>query len=77
MGTGKGHSVLDVINAFENASNKKIEYKIMNRRPGDVAISFANAELARKLFGWKAKYDLQRMCVDSWRWQNHNNKGTK
>jgi len=75
LGTGKGYSVLDVINAFEEASGKKIPYKIVKRRPGDIAKCFADASYAKKLFGWQAKKTLHDMCEDSWRWQSKNPDG--
>lgn len=69
LGTGKGTSVLDLVHAFESATSIKIPYKIINRRPGDIAISYADPTLANQALGWKAKYDIKQMCVDSWRWQ--------
>lgn len=75
LGAGKGYSVLDLVNAFEKASNKKIPYKIVERRAGDIATSYADISVARTKLGWDAKYDLNRMCEDSWRWQSQNPKG--
>ena len=67
LGTGKGTSVLEVIAAFERASGVKIPYKIVDRRPGDIATSYASCQKAKELLGWEAKLDMARMCEDSWR----------
>lgn len=75
LGTGKGYSVLDIVNAFEQASGKKIEYKISERRPGDIATCYADASKAYEELGWKAQRGLLEMCEDSWRWQSMNPNG--
>lgn len=75
LGTGNGYSVLDLVHAFEKASGVKVPYEIVGRRPGDVGEVYADASLAKKLLGWQAEYDLNRMCADSWRWQSQNPKG--
>jgi UDP-glucose 4-epimerase len=75
LGTGKGYSVLEVVKAFEKASNKKVPYKIVDRRPGDIAACYANPELAKKELGWQAKYGIEKMCEDSWHWQSQNPNG--
>jgi UDP-glucose 4-epimerase len=75
LGTGKGYSVLDVIKAFEKASGKKIPYKITERRPGDVAKTYANPKKAEKELGWSADRDILQMCEDAWRWQSKNPDG--
>jgi len=75
LGTGRAHSVLEVIQAFEKASSRKIPFKFTNRRDGDLAVYFANASLANKTLGWKPKHNLDRMCEDSWRWQSNNPLG--
>jgi UDP-glucose 4-epimerase len=62
LGTGRGNSVLEVVTAFEKASGKKIKYKIAERRPGDIATSYADPKLAKELLGWTAKRDLLDMC---------------
>ncbi len=67
LGTGKGTSVLEVIAAFEAASGVNIPYKIVERRPGDIATSYAGCQKAKELLGWQAKLDIARMCEDSWR----------
>jgi UDP-glucose 4-epimerase len=75
IGTGKGYSVLQVISAFEKASSKKIPYKIVARRPGDVATCYCDPALALAELGWSAEFDLERACEDSWRWQHTNPDG--
>lgn len=75
LGTGKGYSVLDMIHAFEKACGKKLPYKIVGRRPGDVASCYACADLAKKELHWTAKYNLEDMCRDQWNWQSHNPNG--
>ena len=75
LGTGKGYSVLDMVKAFSKACGKDIPYVIAPRRPGDVAMCYADATKAKEELGWEAKYDLDRMCADSWRWQSQNPNG--
>jgi UDP-glucose 4-epimerase len=75
LGTGRGYSVLDMVRAFEKASGCKVPYEIVARRPGDVAKCFADPSLAKSLLGWEAQLDLERMCIDSWRWQSMNPDG--
>lgn len=75
LGTGKGHSVMEIIHAFEKASCKAIPYRITKRRPGDVAACYADTKLAKKILGWKAKRNLADMCADAWRWQSLNPGG--
>ncbi|MCQ2533500.1 MAG: UDP-glucose 4-epimerase GalE [Clostridia bacterium] len=67
LGTGIGYSVLDVVKAFEKANGVKVPYVIKDRRPGDIAECYANPAKAKKEIGWEAKFDLERMCKDSWR----------
>lgn len=69
IGTGRGYSVLEMIKAFEVASDCEIPYRIAPRRPGDIAEMQANADKARKKMSWQAKYDLADMCETAWRWQ--------
>ncbi len=66
LGTGIGYSVLDIVKAFEKANDIKIPYVIKDRRPGDIAICYANPSKAKEELGWEAQYDLERMCKDSW-----------
>ncbi|XP_011214481.1 UDP-glucose 4-epimerase [Bactrocera dorsalis] len=75
LGTGVGYSVLEMVHAFEEASNRKINYEITDRRSGDVATCFANASLAEASLGWKAKRGIIEMCADTWRWQSNNPNG--
>ena len=75
LGTGIGYSVLEMVNAFAEASNKKVAYKIVDRRPGDIACCYANPALAKELLGWEAEFGIQAMCDDTWRWQSNNPKG--
>lgn len=75
LGTGRGYSVLEMIKAFEVASGKQIPYEIVDRRPGDIAVCYANPELAKALLGWEAQHGIERMCVDAWRWQSLNPLG--
>jgi UDP-glucose 4-epimerase len=75
LGTGQGHSVLEVVRAFEQACGHPIPYRLAGRRPGDVAQCYADVSLAEKLLGWRAKFDLADMCRDSWRWQQGNPDG--
>ncbi|MBR5341941.1 MAG: UDP-glucose 4-epimerase GalE, partial [Erysipelotrichaceae bacterium] len=67
IGTGKGYSVLEVLKAYEKACGKPIPYEIMERRPGDIAVCYADTEKAEKLLGFKAQYDIDDMCRDSYR----------
>ena len=75
LGTGNGFSVLQLVKAFSKASGKEIPYKIAPRRPGDVAICYADPSKANKELNWKAERTLEQMCEDSWRWQKNNPKG--
>ncbi len=75
LGAGKGYSVLDLVKAFERVSNKKIPYKIVDRRAGDIAAFYADPTLAKDKLDWAVEYDLNRMCEDSWRWQSQNPNG--
>jgi len=75
LGTGRGHSVLEVLRAFEAASGRTIPYEMAPRRAGDVAVCYAEVTRARELLGWVAERDLERMCVDAWRWQAENPNG--
>jgi UDP-glucose 4-epimerase len=70
LGTGRGYSVLEVVRAFAEASGREIAYRIVDRRPGDIATCYADPGKARRELGWQAQYDLCRMCEDAWRWQS-------
>lgn len=75
LGTGNGYSVLDVVKAFERASGREVPYEIVARREGDAAEAYADASKAKMEMGWEAKYNLDDMCEDSWRWQSENPNG--
>ncbi|MGD0958672.1 MAG: UDP-glucose 4-epimerase GalE [Methylomonas sp.] len=75
LGTGKGYSVLDLINTFEKVNNIKIPYQITPRRPGDIAAYLADPGLADSKLGWKAELGLDEMLADTWRWQKNNPNG--
>jgi UDP-glucose 4-epimerase len=75
LGTGKGYSVLDLVKAFEKASGKKITYKIVERRAGDIATCYADSKKAQEELGWRAEKSIDEMCEDSWRWQIKNPNG--
>lgn len=75
LGTGVGYSVLEMVEAFEQASGVKVPYAIADRRPGDIAECYADASLALRELGWSAQRGLDEMCRDSWRWQTQNPDG--
>ncbi|MBA6414054.1 UDP-glucose 4-epimerase GalE [Parahaliea sp. F7430] len=75
LGTGQGVSVLEMVAAFERASAQPVAYKIVERRPGDVAQCYADASLAAEALQWQAHRDLDDMCRDAWRWQSANPQG--
>ncbi len=75
VGTGHGYSVLEVINAYEEATGHKVNYVIGPRRPGDVAECYADATKAKEVLGWEAKYGIEDMCRDAGKWQSQNPRG--
>jgi UDP-glucose 4-epimerase len=75
LGTGRGYSVLEVIHAFEKACHHEIPYKVMERRPGDAATSYADASKANHELGWYALRSIDEMCADAWLWQSQNPSG--
>ena len=75
IGTGNGYSVLDVVNAFEKVNGVKVPYRIMPRRPGDIATCYCDPAKARVELGWQAQYGIEDMCRDSWNWQSKNPNG--
>ncbi len=75
LGTGHGVSVLEMVHAYEKACGHEINYKITDRRPGDIASSYANAERAKELLGWEAHETLETMCEDSWHFMQQNPNG--
>jgi UDP-glucose 4-epimerase len=75
LGTGRGYSVLEMIQAFEKACGQKVRYKIVGRRAGDIATCYADPSFARQELGWEAFRGLEEMCEDTWRWQSQNPDG--
>jgi UDP-glucose 4-epimerase len=75
LGTGKGYSVLEMVNAFARAAGRKIPYRIVGRRPGDIASCYADASKAERELSWKATRDIGAMCRDTWHWQTENPNG--
>ncbi len=75
LGTGRGYSVLEVVAAYARASGREVPYQVQPRRPGDVAACYADPAQAKALLGWEARFDMDRMCADSWRWQSQNPQG--
>ncbi|MBE6800897.1 MAG: UDP-glucose 4-epimerase, partial [Ruminococcaceae bacterium] len=75
LGTGTGYSVLQVVEAFEKASGVKVPYKIVDRRPGDLATCYSDPSKAERELGWKAEKGIDEMCADSYRWQHNNPNG--
>jgi len=75
LGTGRGYSVLEVVRAFEQASGRAVPYRIVDRRPGDIAQCYADPAHANRLLGWVAQRDLAQMCADAWNWQRSNPQG--
>ena len=72
IGTGKGHSVLEIINVFEKVAKKKIKYTISSRRKGDVAVSYADCSKAREILKWTSKFSLEDSISSSWKWEKNN-----
>ena len=75
LGTGRGYSVLEMIQAFEKACGKTLPYRICERRPGDIDELYACPDKAKKELGWEAKYDIEDMCATQWKWQSGNPMG--
>jgi len=75
LGTGRGYSVLEMIEAFERVSERKVAYELVERRPGDIAVCFANTTKANRELGWSALREIDEMCEDTWRWQFANPDG--
>ena len=74
LGTGNGTSVLQLVNAFIHTTGQNVPYVIAPRRAGDIATCYASSDKAKNLLSWTAEYDIERMCVDAWRWQSQNPK---
>ena len=77
LGTGNGYSVLDVLHAYEKACGKTLPYVVDPRRPGDIAVCYADPKKAREELGWEAKLGIDEMCASSWKWQSMNPNGYK
>lgn len=77
LGTGQGYSVLEMVKAFEQASGRPVPYKIVARRPGDIACCYADPSYAKEVLGWAATRGLEQMMKDSWHWQSSNPDGYK
>ena len=75
LGSGQGHSVLDVVKAFEQASGRSVAYQLVGRRPGDAAITVADPDQAAQTLGWRTQRGLKEMCRDGWTWQQANPQG--
>jgi UDP-glucose 4-epimerase len=75
LGTGRGYSVLEMIAAFEQVSGRTIPYEFVERRPGDIAVCYADTEKANRVLKWKASRGIEEMCGDTWRWQSTNPDG--
>jgi UDP-glucose 4-epimerase len=75
LGTGRGYSVLEMVAAAEKASGRPVSFRVVARRPGDVAACYADPARAAELLGWRAVRDIDRMCADHWRWQSGNPDG--
>jgi len=71
LGTGLGYSVLQLVRSFASVSGQPVPYKIVNRRPGDIAACYADPTLAHQLLGWRATRSIKQMCSDSWQWQQN------
>jgi UDP-glucose 4-epimerase len=75
LGTGNGYSVLDIVKAFEKAAGETIPFKMVDRRPGDIAACYADPAKAKEELGWVAEFGIEEMCADGWRWQSQNPEG--
>lgn len=75
LGSGKGYSVFDILRSFEKVVGKEIPFEITDRRPGDIDESVASIEKAKKFLGWEPRFGIERMCADSWKWQQKNPNG--
>jgi UDP-glucose 4-epimerase len=75
IGTGVGYSVIDIIKAFEKVSGKKVPYKIVQRRLGDISTCYSDSSYAKEVLNWEPKKNIDDMCADSWKWQSKNPNG--
>ena len=75
LGTGRGVSVLELVRAFETATGRAVPYRVIERRPGDIAACWADPSAAGRLLGWHAERSIEQACADGWRWQSRNPDG--
>ncbi len=75
LGSGQGHSVLEVLHCFETACGRSIPHQIVAQRPGDTAITVADPSLAQQVLGWRTQRSLRQICEDGWAWQRANPQG--
>lgn len=75
LGTGRGHSVLELVETFERVNAVRVPRRVVGRRPGDIAVCYADASLAKRVLGWEARRGIEEMCRDAWRWQEMNPNG--
>jgi UDP-glucose 4-epimerase len=75
LGTGRGVSVLELVETFERINGVPVPRRIVDRRPGDTAVCYADARLAQRLLDWRAKRGIEEMVRDAWNWQRRNPKG--
>lgn len=75
LGTGNGYSVFEIVNAFQTVNGVEIPYEIDERRPGDIAVCYADSTKAKEKLGWVAEKSLEDMCRDTWNWQKKNPEG--
>jgi UDP-glucose 4-epimerase len=75
LGTGRGYSVLEMVRAFEQASGRAVPYRVVARRPGDIATCYADPTLAARELAWRAEFGIEEMVRDAWRWQRDNPQG--
>jgi UDP-glucose 4-epimerase len=75
LGTGRGYSVLEIVETFQRVNGVKVPYKMVPRRPGDLPVCYADPGKSAEALGWKAQYGLDEMCRDSWNWQQKNPNG--
>jgi len=75
LGTGQGYSVLEMVRAFEKASGRVVPYRLVDRRPGDIASCYADPAQAAEVLGWRASRGIEEMCADAWHWQMGNPQG--
>jgi UDP-glucose 4-epimerase len=75
LGTGRGYSVLEIVDQFQKVSGRTIPYEIAGRRPGDIAVSYADPSKAKREMGWSVTRGIEEMCADAWRWQSRNPDG--